>query len=110
MDISEFIISLDNTGSDTIATNNTAKNVDQNRFYIRIFHDDLETCFNSLRICSTTYIKEVCRLTTGKFNHIHSSHRKTSSVYHTTHVSVELYKVEVILACFHFSRILFTYI
>src|SRR5690606_40812401 len=65
---------------------------------------DLESCFYGLCICSSAYVKEVRRLTTSDFDDVHRRHGQTSTVYHTTYVSVKFYIVQVRLTCFNFGR------
>src|SRR5690606_42039371 len=86
-------------------TYNSAKNVDQNCFYIRIFQDDIESDFYSRSISSTSYIKEICRVSAGKFNDIHGSHCKTCSVYHTGNIAIKLYEIKASFPRFYIHRI-----
>src|SRR5690606_42070637 len=64
-------------------------------FYVRVFQNDFESCFYTFCICSSSYVKEVCRLKSSMFDKIHRCHSKTSSVYHTTYVRSEEHTSEL---------------
>src|SRR5690606_5942105 len=94
-DIAYFLVSIDYALRYTIATNNSTENIDENRFHIRILKNNIETRLYRFRVCSTTYVKEVGRLATGKFDNVHGSHCQSGAVHHTTHVSVKFNVVQV---------------
>src|SRR5690606_36910169 len=106
--VADVFVSFYHAIRNAVATHNTTKNVDQDRFYVRIFQNNAETSFYGFGVCSTPYIQEVSRLATRKLDNIHSSHSQTSAVYHATHVSVKFYIVQVVLAGFYFQRIFFS--
>ncbi len=105
MNVAEIFVGINDTLGHPVATNDTAEDIDEDRFYSRIFQDDFKSGFHRLRIGRTAYIQEVGRFTTAEFDHIHSGHGQTSPIHHTTHIAIQFHKVQVELTGFHFSRI-----
>src|SRR6218665_166625 len=99
--ISHVLVCINNSLSNTVTTNDTTKDIDQNCFYVWIFQDDMECFFNTFSICSSTNIQEVCRVTTRVLDNVHSCHCKTCSVYHTSNVSVQFNEVQTSLVSFY---------
>ena len=54
---------IDHTLSHSITAHYTAKNIDQNRLYIWVRENDLETVCHCFRIGNAAHIKKVCRFT-----------------------------------------------
>src|SRR5690606_1954149 len=98
-------VSIDNSLSNTVTTNDSSEDIDKDSFYVRVFQNDFESCFYTFCICSSSYVKEVCRLKSSMFDKIHRCHSKTSSVYHTAYVSVKVNIVKTNSFCFNFDWI-----
>ncbi len=92
-----------------VATHDTSENIDQNRFYFGVFQNNAESILHPFGICRTTHVEEVGRFAPGEFNHIHRCHCQTGSIHHTAYVSVEIHKIEIVLAGFYEARLSFAF-
>ena len=90
-----FFRSFNNTSGYTVATYDPAENVDKNSPDVFIAHNDFKAFFYGLRTGTAADVKEVCRFSAGKLNHVHRCHRQSCAVYHTADITVEPDVIEV---------------
>src|SRR5690606_14700460 len=110
IDGADGFVRVDHALRNPVATNDAAKDVDQDRFYFRIFQDDAETGFYRLRVGGAAYVQEVSGFAAGKLDHVHGGHGQARAVHHAAYVAVQLHEVQVVLACFHFGGIFFGHV
>ena len=87
--------------SEPVTPEYPTKDVYEDRLYVLVSHEYPESVGYLLNVGTTSYIKEVCRFSTGELHDVHGSHGKTRSVDHATYVPAELDVVEIVLVSLH---------
>ena len=85
---------LDETLGNSVAANDTTKDVDEDSSNLRIRGDEVESLTNGLGCSTASNIEEVSRRTTVKLNDIHSGHGESGTVDEAADITVELDEVE----------------
>src|SRR5690606_20160233 len=107
MYLSKIPVCIDHTLGDSVTADNATKNIDQDRFDIRILEDDPEAVFHAFGISRSTDVQELCRTSATEFDNIHCRHGQSGTIDHTSHIPVELNKIEIIFLGFDFDGIFF---
>jgi len=95
-------VGLDDARGEVIASENTAKDVDENGFDFRIVIEKLEGFSELFALSTATDIEEVGGLTSVELDDIHGGHSETSTIDEATDVAanVNVVQIEVFGVCF----------
>lgn len=102
----EGLDSLDETGGNVVAADDTTKDVDKDSSDLGVRGDELKGLLDSLRGGTTTNIKEVGGLAAVQLDNVHGGHGQTGTVDKAANVAIELDKVQAALGSADLIRVL----